>query len=129
MSPDMSHADFARNNDDFAEDLRGDYPDQNNWVVTVHFYSFLHYVEERLKSYDFSASKHSDREKNIRDCRYIDNRAYNIYRTLYDISRDARYECHEIESDTVEDCRDKLEEGKEVLGYSAGGSTTKYSID
>lgn len=123
----MEHVEFARNNEEFSEDVRDDYPEQNNWVVTIQFYSFLHYVEERLRTYGYAPTSHDERQEDIMSCRHIDRQAYKIYRSLYDTSRDARYECVRIEDDEVGECRDRLEEGKNILGYSGGGGSTKYS--
>ena len=129
MTPDMENIEFAQNNQDFADDILSDFPDQKNWVVTVRFYSFIHYVEEKLKIHDISSNTHQERKDNIRNCRGIDNRARNIYRMLEDLSRDARYECKKMDDNEVEKTEEKLEEGKNVLGFTgeSSGSDTKYS--
>lgn len=125
----MENVDFARNNEEFAENIASDYPGQQNWVVTVRFYSYLHYVEERLQSCGYSSDTHKDRKENIRNCNAVDNKARKIYRFLEDISRDARYECHRMTEQEANKAKEKLEEGKDILGYSAGGADTdtKYS--
>lgn len=118
---------FARNNEEFAEDIREDYPAQKNWIVTVQFYSFLHYVEERLKSHSYTSTNHDDRMDNIRNCPHVDTKAYKIYKSLYDTSRDARYECMEIEESDIIECEKRLEKGKRILGFRDGSTNTKYS--
>lgn len=125
----MTNIEFANNNQEFAEDLLSDYPDQKNWVVTIRFYSYIHYVEGKLKIYDMESNTHSERKDNIRECHGVDNRARNIYRFLEDISRDARYECQEMTESEVQRSEDKLEEGKSVLGFEgeSGETSTKYS--
>lgn len=129
MSGDFEHIDFARNNEDFAEEIVTDISNQNNWVVIVRFYSYLHYVEERLTSEGLTSDSHHDRKKNILRCKAIDNKARNIYRFLEDISRDARYECMSMSDDDVASSLAKLEEGKSVLGFSdQGGGSTKYTV-
>lgn len=128
MTSDMSHVEFARSTDELSEDFQDSFQDQNNWTVTLHFYSYLHYVEERLQSHGYASKSHTNRQENIQACKHIDREGYKIYRALYDTSRDARYECIEIEDDKVDKCREKLERGKEVLGFTDGGGSTKYSI-
>lgn len=128
MSPDMDNVDFAENNEVFSDEILSDYPDQKNWIVTIRFYSFLHYVEEKLKIHGYTSNNHDNRKDNIRNCPHVDNRARTIYRLLEDISRDARYECIEMTEEDVEKSETKLEEGKDVLGFVGGsGSSTKYS--
>jgi len=126
---DMSNAAFARNNENFAVDILDDYPSQKNWVVTVRFYSFIHYAEEILTSHDYSSNRHAERKENLRACNHIPNEAYRIYRFLEDLSRDARYECISMTDKDVEKAEEKLEKGKEVLGFPDGGSdqSVKYS--
>jgi hypothetical protein len=128
MSPDMENVEFARNNEGFSDDLIKDYPNQKNWVVTIRFYSYLHYVEEELNKHGYNSRTHDDRKKNIRICKHIDNRARSIYRTLEDISRDARYECIEMNEEDVKKSGEKLEKGKNILGFMTNSSSdTKYS--
>lgn len=129
MSTGMDNIELARNNEDFADDVLSDYNNQNNWVITIRFYSFLHYVEERLNSHGYSSNSHKDRKNNIRNCRPIDDKVRKIYRFLEDISRDARYECIHMTKEDVEKSGEKLEEGKNILGFHSGDSntTTKYS--
>lgn len=127
MTEKYSHTEFAELSEGLAEDLLSDFGDRKNWVVTIRFYSFLHYVEKRLDSYGYGSKRHSERKKNIRDCRYIDNRARSIYRTLEDLSRDARYECHQMTIKDVEEAQERLEEGKSILNYTDSGSSSKYS--
>jgi len=128
MAPDMSHVEFARNNEDLAEDFRDTFSNQNNWVVIMHFYSYLHYAEEVLERCGYSQKSHKERKNNLDDCSQIDRKGYKIYRFLYDTSRDARYECLEIEDESVDTCREKLMEGKEILGFTTGGGSTKYNV-
>jgi len=123
----MSHVEFARNSEELSEGFQEEFPSENNWTVTIQFYSYLHYVEQILQQHGYQSRRHKDREENIKDCKYTDIKAYKIYRFLYDTSRDARYECIEIDDESVEECREKLETGKEVLGFSDGKGTTKYS--
>jgi hypothetical protein len=127
MTSDTSHVDFARNNDELSEEFRESFKDQNNWTVTMHFYTYLHYVEQVLENQGYTSKSHKTREDNIKTCSYIDREGYKIYRSLYDTSRDARYECIEIEDSSVDECRDRLDKGKEVLGFTEDGGSTKYS--
>lgn len=127
MDPDMTHVEFARNNEELSEDFHDSFPEQNNWVVTLYFYSYLHYVEEVLTQHGYRSSSHNEREDNISECSYIDRQCYKIYRSLYDTSRDARYECIKIDEDSVDKCRERMLDGKEALGFSEGGGSTKYS--
>jgi hypothetical protein len=123
---DMDNIDVARNNEEFAHDIINDYPDQKNWAVTIRFYSFIHFVDERLKSYDYHSKSHDERKNNIRRCSDISNEAYKIYRFLEDISRDARYECIAMTDEDATQAYEKLEKGKSVLGFPSGGSGQSY---
>lgn len=125
MSSDMTNVEFARENENFAE-IIDDNHDRNNWVVTVRFYSLLHYIEERLDACGYNSRSHKDREDNILNCKTVDNQIYNLYRFLQDLSRDARYECVRMGEDEVEKSREKLNEGKEILGFSQGDGSAKY---
>jgi len=127
MSNDMSNVEFARNNEAFAQTISEDYPKQPNWVVTVRFYSLLHYVEQTLNRYGYNSKSHHDRKEKIRECRQIDDRMRKLYRRLEDLSKMARYDCIEMDNEDLEKSLQTLENGKEVLGYSAGGGGSKYS--
>lgn len=124
---DFSHISGARENEQFADSLNPSEDNHRNWIVIVRFYSFLHYVEERLESEGYNSKKHAERMENIRRCPSIDNKAYNIYRTLYDLSRDSRYECIRMGDSEVNESENRLEDGKEVLGFTNNGSSHKYS--
>ena len=124
----MNNIDFAEENETFAEEIMSQFEDKTNWVVTVRFYSLVHYVEERLTDYSYNSNNHSDRKDNIRDCQYIDNSVRRKYRLLEDLSRDARYECIRMNDDDVTKSGEVLEEGKNLLGFSSGSSSTKYSV-
>lgn len=124
----MSNVDFARENENFAQEILSELEDRKNWVVTVRFYSLLHYVEERLQAHGYNSRSHEKRKDNIRDCRHVDNKVRKLYRRLEDVSRDARYECIRMGDDDVRKSEETLEEGKRILGFSAGsGGTHKYS--
>lgn len=129
MSSSMDHVDFARINERFVDTIpEGNIP-ENNWIITIRFYIYLHYVEERLKSHNYNSRSHRDRDKNIRSCKYIDNEARKIYRKLEDVSRDARYECIEMEDRDVRESESALNKGKQILGFDRSGGSHKYSID
>jgi GTP cyclohydrolase FolE2 len=128
MSREMSNVEFAKENETFAEDIGEHYDNKNNWIVTVRFYSLVHYVEETLSSHGYTSRSHDDREDNILNCRYVDDKVRKLYRRLYDVSRDARYECVRLNDEDVKMSKETLEEGKNILGYSDGGSTHKYSV-
>jgi hypothetical protein len=125
---DFSNIDFARENEDFAAALDIQENPESNWIVTINFYSLLHYIEERLQAEGYDSDRHKERMKNIRRCPAIDNSLYKYYRFLYDISRDARYECHRMGESEVAESEERLEKGKEELGFISGsGSGHKYS--
>ena len=128
MAPDISNVDFARENEEFADDIEEN-RERNNWVVTVRFYSLLHYIEERLQRCGYNSRSHADREDKILRCNSMDNDVYDLYRFLQDMSRDARYECIRMGDDDVAMSHEKLEEGKAMLGFIHGGGSTKYSVD
>lgn len=125
---DFSHAEGAKENEDFADTLDPSEMEHKNWIVIVRFYSYLHYVEERLQSEGYDSDRHKERMENIRRCPSIDNKAYNVYRTLYDLSRDARYECMRMECNEINMSESRLEDGKQILGFTTDDGSTKYSI-
>lgn len=127
MSSDITHREFAEENEEFAIDISSGFEDKSNWIITIRFYSLIHYVEERLKSYGYDSRSHDGRKDNIRNCRYIDNKMRKLYRRLEDISRDARYECIRMDEEDVEKSRETLEEGKEILGLNEDDSDYKYN--
>lgn len=125
----MSHGEFARENEEFADEVESKHSDRKNWVVTIRFYSYVHYVEEVLQSHDYNSKSHRDRKKNIRNCKYVDNQAYRVYRWFEDISQLARYECVRMDSEKVTESEDYLSRGKGILGFGGSGSggSHKYS--
>lgn len=124
----MSNVDFARSNEQFADNLIEEFSSRKNWIVTIRFYSLLHYVEEQLRNHGYESRTHDNRKDNIRACRAMDNRVRTLYRRLEDVSRDARYECIEMDDEDVEMSASTLEEGKDILGYTGGSGDTKYSV-
>lgn len=128
MSSEIGHVEFARENEEFADDIQSEFEDKNNWIVTVRFYSFIHYVEERLRSYEYDSRSHDMRKENIRNCKYIDNKVRNLYRRFEDVSRDARYECVRMDEEDVEMSEETLREGKEILGFDDDDTSHKYSV-
>lgn len=124
----MTNIDFAKENEEFAEDIISEFESQSNWVVTVRFYSLVHYVEERLDSHNYNSENHTDRKSNIRSCKYVDNAVRAKYRLLEDLSRDARYECIRMDGDDVNKSEKVLQEGKELLGFDSGNTSHKYSV-
>lgn len=125
---DFGHVKGARENEEFADTLDPSEKIHKNWIVIVRFYSYLHFVEERLQMEGYESDRHKERMENIRRCPSIDDKAYNIYRTLYDLSRDARYECLRMGDDEIDESESRLENGKQILGFTAEGGDTKYSI-
>ena len=134
MTPELGHVDLAEDNERFADLIRTqlssegfDVDNQNDWIVTVRFYSLLHYVEKRLQDYGYSSRSHDGRKENVLECRYIDNKVRKLYRRLEDVSRDARYECIRTSDEDVTKSESTLQEGKDVLGFNSGSSSHKYS--
>lgn len=125
---DFSHISGARENEELADSLDSSEPENRNWIVTIRFYSYVHYIEEILESHDFSSNTHKERKDNIKECNGMDRTAYKIYRFLEDLSRDARYECIRMDEDDLTVSERKLDTGKETLGIVGGGGSTKYSI-
>jgi len=124
----MDPVDLARDNEEFAEDLTSSHPDKNDWIITIRFYSLLHYIDERLVMHGYNATSHNERKNSIQDCNDIDNRVHSLYRSLEDLSRQARYNCIEMRDEDVEESERRLEEGKNILGFSFSGSSTKYEV-
>ncbi|WP_128904790.1 hypothetical protein [Halorubrum amylolyticum] len=124
---DFSHISGARENEELADSLDSSEPENRNWIVTIRFYSYVHYIEEILESYNYSSNTHKERKDNIERCNGIDRTAYKIYRFLEDISRDARYECIRMGESELTKTEEKLSRGKEALGIVGSGGDHKYS--
>lgn len=124
---DFTHKSGAQENEAFASSLDEDVPVERNWIVTVRFYSLLHYVDIMLKKHGYMPEKHGERFKNIEQCQAIDPQVYKKYKTLFDLSRDARYERIRMDTTDVAQSAKVLEEGKELLGFGSTDGTHKYS--
>lgn len=124
---DFSNASGARENEEFADELNPNEGVERNWIVTIRFYSLLHYTEEILKREGYNSQSHDERENNILSCRKTDNTVYKAYRKLLDLSRDARYECLRMGQPELQESEDTLEDGKQALGFQTNGGSTKYS--
>ena len=124
---DFSHTFGARENEQFAASLDKSQDAQRNWIVTIRFYSLLHYVEERLEAENYGANTHRDRRNNIKKCPALDDKIYIIYRFLEDLSRDSRYRCIRMDDEEVDEAEKRLENAKEIMGFSHDSETTKYS--
>ncbi len=125
-----TNIDLAQENESFADELNkdGNY-NREDWVITIRFYSLVHFVEHRLSRNGYISESHHERLDNIRDCTAIDSIIYNRYRTLLDLSRDARYECKRMAETEVKESKKVLNDAKTELGFSMDGSggNTKYS--
>ena len=125
---DFSNVEVARENEELAASMDPSRGDHRNWIVTIRFYSFLHYTEQRLTAEKYDSDNHKERMDNIQRCPALEDYLYNIYRSLYDLSRDSRYECERMNEEEVTKSEERLERGKELLGFNqTSGSSHKYS--
>jgi len=67
------------------------------WAITVTFYAALHYIQAYLSTRGQSYFRHESRGDAIQKDPNIRN-AYDDYRELYDIARDARYDFCNLQS-------------------------------
>lgn len=124
---DFSHISGARENEELANSLDVSEPENRNWIVTIRFYSYVHYIEQILESYNYSSNTHIERKDNIEKCNGTDQTAYKIYRFLEDLSRDARYECIRMGTEELDITKKKLKSGKKSLGFVGSSGNHKYS--
>lgn len=117
MPTSNEHERQAQKNETLAERLDTQFNQYEDWVVTTMFYSALHYVECELTKHGMSASNHGERQRKINQCKQIPGDVYRLYRTLEDLSRDARYECVSISAIDVLESHTKLDRIKDFLGY------------
>ena len=92
------HLGQARRNKEFcdAAEPLSDY-DHRDWVVTAAFYAALHLVDAVLAGDGLHPALHSTRDSHVR--RHCRN-AYPDYRSLKDLSRNSRYSCGDVPTET-----------------------------
>lgn len=85
------HLQKATENEKFAQTIDTNTVAGIEWAITVKFYIALHYIQAYLASKGQNYFRHESRGDAIERDPKIRN-AYDDYRELYDISRDARYD-------------------------------------
>jgi len=84
------------------------------WAITAHFYAALHYVAAYFAS---SGQYHASHGTRLRDIKKhpILSTIYDEYQDLYNISRDARYECMNLQLGHLVFAQKRLEAVKNVV--------------
>ena len=115
MATSSEHVSKAQANESFADQI-----DTNSsavaisWIVTIIFYAAVHYVQAYFASLGRKHILHKARSSDIqRDSRIAV--MYNDYRDLYDISRDARYDCGTLAPGHIKFAKERLEKIKADL--------------
>ncbi len=91
-----------------------------DWVVTVHFYAAVHYVEATLATENKHPSNHSDRYEYMCDSypKKFNLECLTQYKTLQALSHKARYQPDEIKDDEAQKAQICLEDICLALGYT-----------
>ena len=101
----QEHFDQADENIAFLDSAFSNH-DQPRWRVIVLFYIAVHFMDAYLSQYAaFHPGNHGQRFKRLDDLyrgRRLDGRIRAAYRTLYNSSREARYNCTVITKDTAD---------------------------
>jgi len=107
---------IAQDNEEFADTFDLSHPHKHlRWAVTVIFYAAVHYVEAYFDlRYNRHHNSHKRRQRSIRNNGQL-RRIYNLYRSLEDESRNARYDGKNFSPDDVEDLKGNLENIKEEM--------------
>lgn len=85
----------------------------NDWIITIYFYAALHLIEKTLSNHGLHSGNHKERFSNVRShlgCIAIP------YQSLYNESKQARYDCVEMTSGKVERAKRNLDKIAEELG-------------
>jgi len=107
------HRDKAIDTESFAATLPST-PAGIEWAITAQFYAALHYVSAYFAiSNQFHAS-HGTRLREIKKDPVL-NAIYDDYQHLYNISRDARYECMNLNLSNLTFAKGKLETIKKTV--------------
>lgn len=112
------HEDKAQENEELANNLESDtnYSDINDWIVTILFYTAVHFVEAELADINIHSNDHQDRRENIG--RHLSS-LYSDYKTLKQRSENARYQCKIMTSRLLSDSKDDLNSIKSSLGIDS----------
>ena len=89
----------------------------NDWIVTIYFYSALHLVEKTLSEQGLHSRGHRERFDNVKS--HLDQISRS-YQSLYNESRQARYDCVEITSGKVAKAKRNLDAISTKLSETQG---------
>lgn len=103
----------ALENEQFATNLPGTIPGIE-WAITAQFYAALHYVNAYFATKGEHYSGHPTRIRAIQKDSWL-SVIYDDYQGLYNISRDARYECMNLGNEELLFAQKKLHLIKSVI--------------
>lgn len=131
MSNSQDYSKNIKHNELFVQCLKDtdvkEYDDFSDWIIVGIFYSSLHYMNLFLsKRYDDinleTVKSHKDRNIIIqKKCPY---QIHMAYRTLYELSREARYQCSDVSS-KVRFVEQKYQELKNLCSEQMQRSASK----
>ena len=84
------------------------------WAITACFYAALHYVSAYFAASHLYHASHGTRLRDIQKHHYLSS-IYDDYQHLYNISRDARYECMHLKPSDLEFAKVKLGAVKKAI--------------
>ena len=90
MPTQPEHLYKAKNNKSYADKMSRDTPTSAGWVLTVLFYSALHYIEAYNAKFGHHCYNHTDRNKDIGKNPVL-KPIYKNYLELYTFGWNARY--------------------------------------
>ena len=95
MSSESKHIEQYSHNKSFLDNGFTDKNQYSDWAVTVTFYCGVHLVEAMLAKFGRNSEDHSDRRDNLKIIP-TRNDFQDEYLDLYNLSRQARYDCINI---------------------------------
>lgn len=117
MAKPEEHENQAQKNEEFSEKIKINHQDYEDWLITVRFYSFVHYIQCRIAQEGKSTYSHKQRKKQIKNLPNIPIILYKTYRRFEDLSRDVRYDCISVKKSDIEDSKKWLKKAKKNLGF------------
>lgn len=112
------HEREAQHNEDFYQEIDSAYQDYRDWVIVGRFYTAVHYIDAQLADDGIHPESHRERFQEIQNSYQseLNQRLYSNFNTLYDLSKQARYHCIDINEGLLNSSRIALNNIKTELG-------------
>ncbi len=107
----IDHVAWAKHNEAFVNSLDASSTPYRDWAITGIFYSSVHYIEAALDRYGKHSADHGQRNTFMK-LHLKNDDIFDGHRDLYEISRNARYNCKIISESDIQESKGTLEEVK-----------------